>query len=863
MVFFRRWFLIFCALVLGGGEIFAASTREQRALAVAQQAFNDKIFDRAETELAQFISNYPKSANVPLAALLLAQAQFQQKKYSAATRSLATHRETAGALADKFVYWTAEAQFMTNGFAEAAENFSALAKNFPESALRLAAAVEAAAAWEKLGAWADITALLGDAGGFFQHAARTNPGAEPIINGRLLLARALAAQKNFAESTDTLAALDAPTLTPEQNWKKDSLRFANQMALGETAAAMSLTTNLLELARRENNSGWQADASAKRGAVLEAMGLFTEAAATRKENLSTNAPVEKQREAILNIAALAAAQKDFAGAEAWLEKFLVTAADTSVAELVRLTLGELHLKDFAATNHLGAAQAQFDRLLNDSPAGPLAGRAFLGRGWVFWLAEKYGPALADFKSAVARLPATNDLAVAIFKAADAEFVLKQFPAARDDYKLLLEKFSGSASVLRSLGDRALYQIVRVNLELKDRAGAEAALNELFDRFPKTGMAENSLLLAAESFSDFSSPSVAREMLRSFAEKFPASPLRPEAEFALARTFEREQNWDAAVTNHDAWLQSFPTNRLRPQVIYAQAWANYQAGHEAGAFMSFSNFVAQFPASPDAPLAQWWVADHFFRAKIFAPAEKNYELVYQNPAWKSSPLFYPAQLMAGRAAMNRQSYKDAEEHLVPLINDTNCPAEWAMQARFAYGAVLMQMPSAETNNPLANLATATNIYDQIFKANPTNETGLRARGELADCAALLGDFAVATNVYLQVANSEFAEAAMRARAKVGLGQAYEKMAAALPAEQRQPFLDLAKNAYLDVVDSSINPGHDEMADEFWVKKAGLAALPLLTADGDPHTKYFARMETLLPQLAEMWAKKKAALDTPKN
>ena len=186
MVFFRRWFLIFCALVLGGGVIFAASTREQRALAVAQQAFNDKIFDRAETELAQFISNYPKSANVPLAALLLAQAQFQQKKYSAATRSLATHRETAGALADKFVYWTAEAQFMTNGFAEAAENFSALAKNFPESALRLAAAVEAAAAWEKLGAWADITALLGDAGGFFQHAARTNPRASssrPLIIG--------------------------------------------------------------------------------------------------------------------------------------------------------------------------------------------------------------------------------------------------------------------------------------------------------------------------------------------------------------------------------------------------------------------------------------------------------------------------------------------------------------------------------------------------------------------------------------------------------------------------------------------------------------------------------------------------------
>ena len=153
MIFRRRWLLIFCALVLGGGNVFAASTREQRALTVAQQTFNDKIYDRAETELAQFIKNYPKSANVPAAAVLLAQAQFQQGKFPAALRSLAAHREAAGVLADKFAYWTAEAQFKTNGFAPAAESFAALVKNFPESPLRLTAAVEAAAAYAKISDW--------------------------------------------------------------------------------------------------------------------------------------------------------------------------------------------------------------------------------------------------------------------------------------------------------------------------------------------------------------------------------------------------------------------------------------------------------------------------------------------------------------------------------------------------------------------------------------------------------------------------------------------------------------------------------------------------------------------------------------
>jgi len=43
----------------------------------------------------------------------------------------------------------------------------------------------------------------------------------------------------------------------------------------------------------------------------------------------------------------------------------------------------------------------------------------------------------------------------------------------------------------------------------------------------------------------------------------------------------------------------------------------------------------------------------------------------------------------------------------------------------------------------------------------------------------------------------------------------------------------------------------------VKKAGLQALPLLSADSCP-TNFFARMESLLPPLKDALEKKKAAL-----
>jgi len=55
---------------------------------------------------------------------------------------------------------------------------------------------------------------------------------------------------------------------------------------------------------------------------------------------------------------------------------------------------------------------------------------------------------------------------------------------------------------------------------------------------------------------------------------------------------------------------------------------------------------------------------------------------------------------------------------------------------------------------------------------------------------------------------------------------------------------------------------EVADPFWVKKAGLQALPLVEALGmaDPEN-FFDHLERLFPQLKEELEKKKAAVKEP--
>ena len=861
MAFLRQLFLIWCVLVLGGGSLLAA-TRESRMYAAALADAQDQMWSRAETEFGQFVIRYPKSTNAPMAILLQAQAQFQQGKYDEAVNLLTDTNNVAqaqtAAIADQYGRWTGESLFAAGHYQDAANAFTKAAKDYPQSPVALGMIVSAAAAYEKLNQWPQLDALLEATNGIFQRTVQMDPDNQQVAAGRLLLVRSKTAQSNFPAALAILNVLNPHTLTPEQEGNRAQQLYGVMMAMGNDEGALAATTNLMQL----KDPVLRASGVAAHASLLEKSGLLAAAGAAWADNLSAGAPLEKQRQAILKIAQLAAAQNDFTNALVALDGFLGQSPDSPLAELALLTSGEMALKGFVvsgSTNQsaLATAQARFDRLLDVSTNSPLAGNAYLDRGWCRWISGDYAGSAADFKSATLKTLPMTDLAVATFKLGDARFAQGDYAGARDSYaRVLAGAFSSVPEVMKALEQRALYQILRADLELGDQSGAETALRGLLEKFPTGDDAAPGLLLAGEGFSDFGAPKPARAALQKFETRFPSSPLKPEVEFAVARTFEDEQDWSEAVTKHEAWLGKFPTNSLVPKVQFALGRANFQAGNEAAAFTVFTNFVLRFPTNELAPLAQWWVADHFFRAGEWAGAETNYEAVFQNPnpVWRTNTLVFPARLMAGRAAMGRQGYQDAVGYFSTLVANTNCPPELAVQARFAYGAALMNLDSTDTNNPLANVQAATNIFSQIVQMYPTNESGARAWGELGDCDQLLGDYDSATNAYSQVFNSDVGENSIRNAAQVGFGMALEKKAKLTTGDAQTALLQLALDNYLDVLG-------EQTADEFWVKKAGLQAAGVAetlgkTADA---LKIYRRLGRDLPQLADAMAKKIAAVN----
>jgi TolA-binding protein len=429
-----------------------------------------------------------------------------------------------------------------------------------------------------------------------------------------------------------------------------------------------------------------------------------------------------------------------------------------------------------------------------------------------------------------------------------------YAGALTNYHAVLSDFTRFPAVAQTLADRALYQSLRACLELKNLAGAGNAMSQILKLHPAGDTADSGLLLVGEGYADLRQPANARALFQKFEGLFPDSSLRPQVELAVARTYEQEQNWPAAIGHYHNWLGDFPTNALQPRAEYALAWANFQAGDETNALGLFTNFVAQFATNELAPQAQWWVAEHFFRAGDFVDAEKNYQLLFQN--WTASDLVYQARMMAGRAAMGRLGYSDAIRHFTSLTSDTNCPPELNVQALFAYGSALMRQDSPDTNNPLANFKQAVLVFNRICQLYPTNEPGALAWGEIGDCYLQLTNYDAATNAYARVFNTNApANISARSQAQIGMGIALEKKAALAAGNEQNQLLQLALGDYGDVLYKK-NLRDGETADPFWVKKAGLQAVDLavMLGDGPAAEKICGRLRELFPQLADSLDKK---------
>ena len=810
-----------------------AKPGEKMAFDSALKSFEGGWNERAQQEFAEFARQFPDSDLVAEAVLYQALASNKLHQYDTAIQLLKNHLARAGKKGDEYRFWLAQFSFERADYRTAADAFAEMLRQFPEAPRRLEASYREALARSKLGDSARAIELLRNPSGEFQKAAQARPQDRMAAEGTLLLAEILFGQKEYAAAEQALSSLQR-NVDPELAWQKQRLLTRLQLASGKRELALSSVSNLVALAAASGQKDLQAETTALQGDIYELMGQLDAAIQAYTNNLAPGLPSERYRQALLKITELSLSQNQPRQAIHWLETFLEKRPKDSALKLVRLKLGELWLQEYYSTRQsttsqtnredaeasalLQKAQNQFEQLIADFPTSQWYGKAQLDRGWTLWEAGNLPEAQTAFREATVHLPLSENQAIARFKWADTQFVLKDPGAALTNYLQLVQDYENWPGLRTNLLDQALYQLVRTAIDTGDLARAEEAARLLLDWFPNTLFSDHSLLLFGQALNQTKDPARARAVFRDFLRRFPESKLAADVQLAIARTYVQEQNWDGALETFAGWLEHFPSHPARPQAEFDRAWALGQSGpaFETNALAAFTNFVAAFPSHPLVLQAEQWIADYYFGQEDFPRAEKHYQMVYQNTNWPPSSLAWQAQLSAGRAAMARRGYEEARDYFRKLVNTPLEPEayfalgdSYLAQGKFSDAATAYgKIPLLFRTNSLVPLALgqAANAYLQMAVENPRN-------------------YDLAAESYQKVLDWPGGDVNTRSQAEIGLGLVLEKQARQKSGPEQASLKSRALDHYLNVVFGKTRLRDEEKLDQFWLKEAGLYAAGL--------------------------------------
>jgi TolA-binding protein len=848
----------------------APTAAEKRAFDAAVRAFADGFYERAERELGEFTAANPQSDLAPRAVLLQAQAKSKFKDYTGAVALLNSRLAAAGSLLDEYRFWLAEAQFQLGDLKAAAAGFESVVAGFPKSSRRLDAAYREALARFKIGETTRAIELLRDPKGAFQTAAKSQILSEPVVRGALLLAEALAQQKDFPGALKALAPLGERALSPELAWLRQYWLTRVNFESGDAELAVASVAELARLATASGSREFQAETHALQGNILQELGQFDVAAAAFEHNLSGDLPGERRRQALLKIIEISLAQNQSASTVQWLERFLKEHPQDASLDVVRLTLAEVKLKQYftlppdaeagARSNLLAEARTQLDRFVADFAQSPFRGKAQLNRGLVFWEDGRLAEAGAAFQMAVERLAVSEEQAIARFKLADVLFQQKDFRGAVSNYQAVVQGYENFPRVRESFFDQAWYQIIRASIELGDLDTASGAVAKILAWYPDSFFSDRSLLLLGQALNRRGQPAQARAVFLDFLRRFPDSKLASEVHLAIARTYVQDQDWTAGLGKLDEWISRNPGHPSRPQAEFDRAWLTARAKQETNSLARFKDFIERFPTNAYAPVAQNWIADHYQRAGDFLNAEKNYQLLFQNTNWPVSKLTYSARLMAGRSAVARQAYKDARDYFASVFTDEQAPPGLAAEALLLWGDAMKEEPVSDPAKSVAKFSDAIDAFRRITQKFPTDPLVPAAFGSIANCYLQLAAqdpkrYDDALEAYRRAREHPAAGVALRSQAEVGLGMVFEKQAQLKTGPERAEPNRLALDHYLNVVYGKVLKD-GETADVFWVKEGGLRAAALLETQQrwDEAVKLYERLRELVPPLRPVLEKK---------
>ncbi|HWY51989.1 MAG TPA: tetratricopeptide repeat protein [Chthoniobacterales bacterium] len=114
----------------------------------------------------------------------------------------------------------------------------------------------------------------------------------------------------------------------------------------------------------------------------------------------------------------------------------------------------------------------------------------------------------------------------------------------------------------------------------------------------------------------------------FVQAFPDSPLVPGAFARRAETYESDKNYDAALSDWNAILTKYPGARDREEALQRKALILGQQQNPKGMSDTFRQLLKEFPKSPAASMAHYYIGKSAFEMKDYKTALASLNMARQ-------------------------------------------------------------------------------------------------------------------------------------------------------------------------------------------------------------------------------------------
>jgi outer membrane protein assembly factor BamD (BamD/ComL family) len=897
---------LLAAFSLSAWFAHGATPEDSAAVEALRKMVQDGLYEVAERQAGEFLRQATNADLLSEVVLMQARCRIQLQRYDDAITLLTEKANLADQRPDEFAFWQAEARLEKRDFPGAGDAFAKLIAQHPNSPLRVRASYSEAYARARQGDTTLALNLLREPGAAFAQAAQAHPDDEWARRGWLLLAELQFRAKDFPAAETSLNKLGTAPLPPDLTWQRLFLLAQVRAAGYQWPEALAALTNLWTAATNAIPVELLTTAALLQGEAWERVQQPDAALAAYERALAERVPPDQRRTALQRIIALLLAQHRTAEVLQRLEKFATDRPQDQLLDLARSTLGELRLQQFqaarlapnartpeglsAATNLLLQARTQFDLLITNHPNSPLFGRAQLHRGWALWEegTNRLPDALLSFRAATDKLSDLALQAVARFKWADCQALLGDLSGARSNYWLVATNYTAAPGLTNSLFSQALFQIVHASIDLHEPQAAATASAQLLQLDPAGDLAPRAELLLAQALKRSGNPQAARSTYEDFLRRYTNSSLVPEVRLAVIHTYVQENALTQAIAACSEWLRTYTNQTTVSTSLFALATfdlarLSYRAAPDTNALALLTSFGLQYPDNTNAPLAQYLVGEYYFGQGDYGKAELHFldRALVANAVPGLTELVCRARLMAGRAAVARQSYPSARDHFLWIITNgplgiasSPFPVPLVAEAYLLLGDTFRQEPLAGETNSLARFGEAIKAFSKITDQWPTNELAPVAWGCLGECHLQLATqdpkrYDLAADAFNKIIAPPAPgiappQVAVRSEAQFELGVVRQKQADLRPANERAALYNEALDHYLRVLYAqNLNPG--EAPDPYWVKRAGLAAAELAETlkKTDVAIGIYQRLAKELPPLRARCEKKIEELQAAKD